>query len=110
MAKFTVTAPQPVTAKVCGVAFADGKATVDSETHRAALGYFRRRGYTVEEISAAPAASVEETPERPDAPSRAGSTEAWRTWAIEHGGMTDEEAAALSRDELAEKYLGPKEG
>jgi len=37
-------------------------------------------------------------------PARNASTEVWRTWAVEHGGMSDDEAAALSRDQLVEQF------
>lgn len=76
MTKYLVSAPQPVTEKVCGVAFADGKATVDSETSRAALAYFRRRGYSVQEVadgrkarSRKPAPELTQTPGSGEQPS-----------------------------------------
>lgn len=51
MAEFRVTAPvEGYTGVVCGVVFQDGAAVV-SEEHRAALSYFRRRGYGVEPVA-----------------------------------------------------------
>ncbi|TDC81901.1 hypothetical protein E1193_13440 [Micromonospora sp. KC606] len=112
MAKFLVTAPEAVTTKVAGITLVDGKATVDdsSQENRRTLAYFRRKGYQVEpveEAQAEPAVTAE--PEPVDPPARSASKADWVTWAVEHGGMTAEEADKATRDQLAEKYLGPKE-
>ncbi|MFY7065992.1 hypothetical protein ACOQFV_09035 [Nocardiopsis changdeensis] len=49
MAEFKVTAPdEGFSGEVAGVVFSKGAATVDSDDNRAALAYFRRRGYKVE--------------------------------------------------------------
>ncbi|TDC42088.1 hypothetical protein [Micromonospora sp. KC213] len=112
MARFKVTAPQVVTTKVAGVTLVDGTATVDDSTpeNRRALAYFRRKGYrvdTVEEAQPDPAVTAEPEPVEP--PARSASKADWVTHAAEHGGMTREDAEKLTRDQLAEKYLGPKE-
>ncbi|NNJ04153.1 hypothetical protein HHX38_08395 [Streptomyces sp. PKU-MA01144] len=62
MAEIRVTAPQPVTADIAGVAFRKGEATADSVRDRRALAYFRRHGYTVE------AADADEQPESKTTP------------------------------------------
>lgn len=52
MAEFKVTAPDgSFSGEVAGVSFSKGSATVDSGDNRAALAYFRRRGYKVESAS-----------------------------------------------------------
>jgi len=52
MAEFKVTAPdEGFSGQVAGVSFTKGTATVDSAGNRAALAYFRRRGYTVEQVN-----------------------------------------------------------
>lgn len=51
MAEFKVTAPDSgFSGEVAGVSFSKGAATVDSGDNRAALAYFRRRGYKVESV------------------------------------------------------------
>lgn len=68
MAKFEITAPAlGFNGDVAGVAFAGGRATVDTEREgdAAALGYFRRKGYTIveaEETGPEAEASVETEP------------------------------------------------
>lgn len=37
-------------------------------------------------------------------PAGNASTEAWRNWAVVHGGMDVDEANSLSRDQLAERF------
>lgn len=105
-----VTAPVAgYTGKVGIVAFADGVAELDSEVHahQRALAYFRRRGYTVEEINPAAVADAPVDPDAaPEMPKRSGTTEAWRAWAThpKGGGMTADEAATKSRDELVAQF------
>jgi hypothetical protein len=59
MTIYIVRSPEPVSGKVCDVSFDVGRATVNSETHRAALAYFRKAGYQVE-----PSRDAAENPER----------------------------------------------
>jgi hypothetical protein len=106
MALVKVSTPVPdYSGSVGGVHFANGQALVDDEAHAAEVGYFRRSGYTVEDAAEA-APAVEDDPEEPPAPKPAknATTEAWRGWAVEHGGMPVEEADALSRDQLVERF------
>lgn len=109
--RYRITTPVPgVTATLGGVSFADGVAEVDDQQHEAELRYCRGAGYTVEPIEdpvaepAPPIPGAEDVPQ----PARNASTETWRTWAVEHGGMTPDEAAGLSRDQLAD-HFAPKE-
>lgn len=87
-----------------GVNFTDGVAHVDPVSQSAALRYFRGAGYGIQEISA------DEPDDEPDGsqgdgpPRKSGSTEAWRTYFVEHRGMPEAEAAELSRDQLVERY------
>jgi hypothetical protein len=124
--RYKITAPVPgFTGKVAGIDFAKGVATIDTavDGERRALEYFRRKAYVVEEVAteeaaAAPAENLAgkersvPNSEQPEKPKRSASTEVWRVYAVDPngGGMSAEEAEALSRDELAEKFLGPKEG
>lgn len=102
--RYTITAPSPVTGQIVGLTFVLGVAEADADTHRRALGYFRRNGqYRIEPLDTEPPAA-----EEPKPPARSASTEAWRTYAAANG-MTADEAGGLSRDELAERFLGPKE-
>jgi hypothetical protein len=97
------------TGDVGTVRFTDGVALIDDETDAATLAYCRSAGYTVED----PKAAAEPEPEQPDAaeqPRKSASTEAWRTWAVEHGGMEADEAATLSRDQLVERFTTSTEG
>jgi hypothetical protein len=119
MALITVKAPQEITEIVVGVTFVKGVAQVDPavDEQRRALAYFRRHNYVIEE-PAKPAPAVEE-PETsvfepvPGAPSRGASKADWKTFATtaapEGLRLTEEQAEALTRDQLADKYLGPKE-
>ncbi|WP_036374354.1 hypothetical protein [Micromonospora sp. ATCC 39149] len=115
MALFKLTTPTPgFTGKVAGVAFADGTATVDSETHGRALAYFRRRGYRVEEASEPVVTPAEQTePVITEPPARGAAKDAWIAFATSEAAgekrLTLDEATALKRDELAEHVLGPKE-
>ncbi len=114
-----ITAQTPISGKVVGVAFVDGVATVDEAAHRAAVAYFRRRGGYVVQVVDEPQAS---TPAEADesgvgggqppagAPTRGASKADWVKFATaSEQGMTEADAEAMTRDQLAEKYLGPKE-
>jgi hypothetical protein len=118
MALFKVTAPTPdFTGEVAGVAFAKSVATVDSGTGqcRRAVAYFRRKGYQVEPVSAEqpdpephPVVDVQQA----SPPARSASKADWVAYATSDAGgkrFAVEDAEKLTRDQLAEKYLGPKE-
>lgn len=106
MTLINIQAPQPVTEKVVGISFVDGKAQVDSATAhgRRALAYFRRRGYIIE--TSAPTEPAE-------APSRGASKTDWIAYVTSEAAdakrLSTEQADALTRDQLADHVLGPKE-
>jgi hypothetical protein len=113
MAKIEVRAPEPVTTVVAGVVFVEGVAQADPVKDRRALAYFRRAGYT---IVAEPEPTEEPEPASgppPGAPSRAASKADWKVFATtgapEDLRLTEEQAEASTRDQLAEHYLGKKE-
>lgn len=115
----TVRAPQPVTEDICGVPFTRGVAQVDpaADSQRRALAYFRQAGYVVETpADPEPAPAVDEKPPfeaLQGAPGRSASKADWKvfwtTAAPEGLRLTEDQAEALTRDQLAEKALGPKE-
>src|SRR4051794_12534589 len=105
MAQFLVTTPVAgFTGDVGTVRFTGGVALIDDETDAAALNYCRSAGYTVES-PAGPEAEADEA----EQPKRSASTEAWRTWAVDYGGMKADEAAELSRDQLVERFTSTEE-
>lgn len=107
MAQFLVTTPVPgFTGDVGTVRFTDGVALIDDETDAASLAYCRAAGYTVE---APEEPEPEGEPDEAEQPKRSASTEAWRTWAVERGGMEADEAATLSRDQLVERFTSTEE-
>lgn len=111
MATYKVTAPEKVTGEVAGATFVKGVAEVD-DTNRAALAYFRRHdSYTVEpapEPPASPPSSGDGDSSK--VPSRSASKADWVAHATSpEGGMTEAAAEAMTRDQLAEKFLGPKQ-
>lgn len=103
MASFEITTPvEDFTGVACGIAFQDGRATVDDRTPeaRAALDYFRRRGYAVTPLGAEP----EQTdPPEPKAPAKSATKPDWVAWAV-HCGADPEAAEALTKDQLVEQY------
>lgn len=122
--KYDVKTPvSDFTGVVGSVGFAMGHALVDSETHPAELAYFQSAGYHVSPVGEAEATAEPDAEPEPDAnateppagdadvvdkPRRSGSTEAWRAYAQSQG-MSADEAGALSRDQLAERYQAPEE-
>lgn len=92
---------------VGAVLITHGVGYADSEAHASEIAYCRRNGYTVTEIEAAPAPEPEEPAEAP-MPRKSGSAEAWRTYAVEHG-LSAEEAEALTRDQLVERFTSTEE-
>lgn len=126
MAKVKVATPVPgYTGSVGGVHFANGEALVDEDTHAAELGYFRASGYFVAddaEAAEVPPVGVDEEAvddaadsgdEADDdavrTPAKNAKAATWRAWAVEHGGMSAEEAGALSRDQLVERFAEAEE-
>lgn len=88
---YRITAPvDGFTGDVVGVRFVDGSAVTDDA---AALAYFRRHGYLVKDDAQA----------HVERPARNASTEAWRAYAVARG-MSADEAAAHTRDELVALY------
>lgn len=111
MTTFNVTVPSSsrYTGEFAGVAFAHGEAIVSDDTSegRRALAYLRRRNYLVEAIQPE-AAAPDPVDDQPKALARNASKADWKAYAIGQG-MPDADAEAATRDELAEKFLGPKE-
>jgi hypothetical protein len=116
---------------VGNVLITQGVGYADTETHAAELVYCRANGYTITEIEAPEVVSLRHTREDlgftaeqiaemeaedkddQDAdgdkpPRRNGSAEAWRAYAIEHG-LSAEEAEALTRDQLVERFTSTEE-
>ncbi|MFG2059670.1 hypothetical protein ACGFI9_37230 [Micromonospora sp. NPDC048930] len=98
--RYTVQAPvKEFTGEVAGVHLVKGSYT--GELTPSALAYFQGAGYKVE---------AEEAPQAEEGgktPSRSASKADWLKHAVENG-MTEADAEALTRDQLAEKFLGPK--
>lgn len=111
MARFRITTPVPgASGEVGGVVFAHGVAEVDDQTHPAVVAYCRGAGYGVEPIDEP--AEVEAEPDEDDGvqpPKKSASTDIWRAWAVEHGGMPADEAETLSRDQLVERFTSTEE-
>ncbi|MGW4467478.1 hypothetical protein [Micromonospora sp. NPDC004704] len=121
---FEIRSPRPdFTGRIGGVSFADGVARVSfdderdgglavADEHRVQVGRSavlfaqRRPGYTVTEVDQA--GNPLPTEDTPAKPSRSASKADWRAYAIEQG-MPEADAEATTRDDLAVKYLGPKE-
>lgn len=98
--RYTVTAPAAgFSGDIAGVVFRDGTAVAEDGRHKAALAYFRRRGYTVEPESA-PEPVTEQVDEKPK---KSASKAAWAAYAVAHG-MSAEEADELTRDQLVERF------
>ena len=106
--KLVTTPVEGYTGKVGNVHFADGQALVADDA--AELAYFRSAGYLIEdadEAPAAPAASpvTEPSGDEPAAlPKKSASTDTWRRFAVDHRGMSEDEASSLSRDELVARF------
>jgi hypothetical protein len=116
------------TGKVGPISFADGRARVQFDDTRDANGMstadehqispgrsavlFARRklGYTVIELDehGKPLEEVGDV-DKPSPPGRSASKETWKAFAMTLG-MSEAEADALNRDQLAERFLGPKGG
>ncbi|HEU0041406.1 MAG TPA: hypothetical protein VFQ15_03545 [Jiangellaceae bacterium] len=111
MARYRITAPVPnVVSTIAGVAFADSTGETDAP---AALAYFRRHGYGVEEIVSPTVADpppAEPAPAAPDGPvkkpAKSASKADWVSYAVTQGVPT-EDAETLTRDQLAERFADP---
>lgn len=103
---FDVRTPVPDhTGSVGGVDFIRGAALVDGDVHGSELSYFRNSGYTV--TAAVPHEPAE--PATSAVPKKGASVTAWREYAIS-AGMPEEEANAMSRDQLAEHFTKEEAG
>ncbi len=99
-----ITTPVPgFSGNVAGVDFAGGVAEVDPSP--GALAYFRRHGYGVEQVDEDPG----DDQDADKVPARSASKADWRVYAIAHG-MTEQDADAATRDELAARYHDAREG
>lgn len=124
MATLRVRTPVPdYSGSVGAVHFSGGQGLADTELHAAEIAYFHARGYVVEEFveepedKPEPAAElepegdadedVEDAPVPP--PAKNAATAAWQTWAVEHGGLSEEDAAAMTRDQLVERFANSEE-
>jgi len=91
------------TGSVGAVHFVDGVAELDDATHPAEVAYCRGAGYHLEELDE-PEPVEEPVVEDGAMPKKSASTDVWRAWAVEHGGMDAEEANTFSRDELVAHF------
>lgn len=102
-ARYRITAPvEGVVSTVAGVAFYDSVAETGSD---AAVAYFRRHGYQVEEMAGEDASEVEEGGKTP---SRSASKADWLKHAV-GAGMAEADAEGMTRDQLADKFLVAKQ-
>lgn len=109
MGQVKVSTPVPGYAgSVGGVHFSAGQALVDEDA--AEMTYFRTAGYLIEEpAEAEDEGDAGDGDDAEPMPARNASTEAWRTWAAEHGGMSADEAGELTRDQLVERFADSEE-
>lgn len=109
----TITTPvQGFTGTVAGVQFADGVGQTDNPV---ALAYFRRHGYTVDDVPA-PADEPDEADEPPEAsegpevPAQSAPKGEWVAYATAHPDeaqrLSTEDAEALTKAALVERYGG----
>lgn len=92
------------TGEVAGVAFVHSSAEVEGDTNGRALAYFRRKGYSITPVEAAP--KPDEVPVSPEGlrrPRNSASKADWKAYAIARG-MDADEAEELSRDQLVERF------
>ncbi len=98
------------TGDVAGVHLTKGR--YEGPLTLAALAYFQQAGYSVTEPESAPPVEKPPAPDNTGAPARNASKADWVAYAThpdrEGLRLTDEAADALNRDQLAEKYLGPR--
>ncbi|MBB4931852.1 hypothetical protein F4561_002672 [Lipingzhangella halophila] len=81
--------------EVAGVRFYRGSAVVD-DSNRAALAYFRRRGYTVTPAEAGDAAE----PEGPTKPAQGDNKAAWVAYIAATTDLSEAEAGDIKKDDL----------
>lgn len=129
--RFTIQAPRPdFSGEVAGVYFRKGRGLLDTseEGGPAALGYFQRRGYSVEQLDDTPAAPADPNgdggpgdggktgdgegagggPDASKRPARAASKADWQAYARSLVKDSEEEAAldGLTKEQLIEQYGG----
>lgn len=116
MTRLIVKTPEPgYSGPVGAVLFHQGRAEVDPDLHAAELAYMRNAGYRIEDPETAdePAEAVAESPEpgagEPVAkPKKTASVGEWRAYATSQG-LTDEEADALTKNQLVERFADEEE-
>lgn len=102
--KFTVTAPvASFDGDVAGLVFRAGKATADSDADARALAYCRRHGYGVEPVEGASGQPTTSGGDVEQQPKGNASKAEWVAYAVAQGADKDE-ADAMTRDALADKY------
>lgn len=85
-----------------GANFTDGVTEIEDGP---SLRYFRSAGYGIEELDEpATEPAEEDLDDGAEMPRKSASTEAWRAWAIEHGGLPADVANTKSRDELVAHF------
>lgn len=114
--RYKITAPaRGFNGEVAGVVFSGGRAVADSAKDSAALGYFRRKGYTVveagtndeaEDIGFAEEPATEDAQTTPGRPARSEPKAVWQEYARGLAQDSDETAAidGMTKDQLIEKY------
>ena len=102
MATHRITTPAPDhTGMVGNVSFVNGVAEIDEATYPAELNYFRGAGYLVEELE--PDRDVDGDGVADKLPRKNASEATWREFAVAHG-MAQEDADAMTRDELVAHF------
>lgn len=90
------------------VTFSQGEAVADEVEHEAEIEYARARGYRVERLTGSdpePEPVEEVEPEGVELPKKSASAQVWRAYAVDSGAMTEDEAAAYSRDDLVTFFI-----
>lgn len=114
--QYEVTAPaRGFNGEVAGVVFSRGQATADSERDVQALGYFRRKGYTIVAVNAPEPAPdtgpAEQTPKPEPEPSgkppaRSAPKAEWETYARSVAADSDEadDIGNMTKEQLIDHY------
>lgn len=102
MGEVVIRTPVPdYTGSVGAVVFTQGRAVADTEAHAAEIAYCQARGYFVGEASEVEA--VEAVGDNAALPRKSASAADWREYAVANG-MSADEAATMSRDQLVERF------